>query len=112
MTDLFWASVFLAPAALVVFVPFATYLYLRATRRTLRSRWMQELSGERMCLPRQTSSTAVMAVFFVVLSQAMATALVVEGLGSDPFAGLALTLGLGEWTVALAWVVLLIRASS
>jgi hypothetical protein len=112
VTGLFWAGVIIAPAALVVFAPFATFLVLKTTGRSLWSRWIQELTGEGVGAPQDSGAATVMAVFFVVLSQSMATLLIVEGLGSDPFAGVALALGIGEWVAALVWVVLVIRASA
>jgi hypothetical protein len=112
MTDIFWASVIMAPAALVVFVPFATYLYLSRTRRTLRMPWVPSLLGQESIEPRIYTSDTAIAIGFVVLSQLVATSLVISGLGSDPFAALALILGVGEWLAALGWVVFLIAASS
>jgi hypothetical protein len=95
----------------VVFVPFATFLALKTTRRSLRSGWIQELTGEGARVPQDSGAATAMALFFVVLSQSIATLLIVEGFGSDPCAGIALALGIGEWVVAVAWVVLVLRAS-
>lgn len=112
MTELFWASVIIAPAAFVVFVPFASYLFLLATKRALEVDWMRHVTPSTVRRPTATRPMTTMAIGFVALSQFLATALILDGFGSDPFAGLALALGLGEWVAALGWIGLLIVSSS
>ena len=102
----------MAPAAFVVFVPFASYLFLILTRRSLGFQWMRHFTTLEGAHLQATRARTTMAIGFISVSQILATALIIDGFGDDPFARLALVCGFGEWGAALAWVGLLIAGSS
>jgi hypothetical protein len=103
MTDLFWESVIMTPVAFVLYVPLATYLYALTTRSRPR-RWVHSLFGELSDGADRSRGSILFAIAFVVLSQIIATSLVLRGLSDRPFANLALVCGLGELAAALAWL--------
>jgi hypothetical protein len=111
MTDLFWASVIMAPVAFVLFVPFATYLYAVQTGSRPR-RWVLSLLGELSDGTDRSRGSILWAIAWVVGSQIAATSLVLDGLGGGPSASIALACGVGEWLAALAWLGFLRATSS
>lgn len=112
MNGLFWASVIIAPAAFLVYVPFATYLFVVVTGRSPRPHWIRSVAGDSMGRIQRTSGGTAMAILFATLSQAAATSLVLDGLQERPFSLLALAAGIGEWAMAIAWLVFLHFASA
>jgi hypothetical protein len=111
VTDLFWASVITAPAAFVVYVPFATHLYAVQTG-SRPGRWVHSLLGEPSDGAERSRGSILWSIAFVVLSQIAATSLVLSGLTGNPSASIALACGLGEWAAALAWLGFLRATSS
>jgi hypothetical protein len=112
VNGLFWASLILAPAAFVVYVPFATYLFVVVTGRSPRPYWIRSIAGDSIGRIRRTAGGTVMAILFATLSQAAASCLVLGGLQEGPFSPLALAAGIGEWAMAIAWLVFLHFASA
>jgi hypothetical protein len=68
MSTEFWAGVVLAPAAFVLFVLFATRLYLDLTKRSIRFDWIRTITGLESGHSTATGVT-IIAIAAVVISQ-------------------------------------------
>jgi hypothetical protein len=112
MTDIFWASVIMTPVALALFIPSVTYVYLALSRRSLRVPGARAFTDEDILQPQLFHGDVLISLFFAVLAQLVALSLILSGLGDDPYAPLALVCGVSEWSIAIAWVGLLITRSS
>ena len=111
MTGIFWASVMLAPAATFMFVLMAPVLFLFVTKRSIRAEWIRRITTLDGDDREPTWGDALVALVAVVLSQGLATALILDGIDDRP-AFIAVIAGALEWVVALAWLGLLVGGSS
>ena len=111
MTSESWASVIIAPVAFVLFVLFATRLFIVLTKRSLRFHWIRTITGLESDDPH-ASGDILIAIGAVTVSQFLATVLLLEGFIDDPVAPVGFIGGAAEWCAAIAWVGLLIVGSS